>query len=271
MIESTHKKNIILFASIIIATMAVFILIYKKGERPADALTEPLLEEIQSTDQSIELSQPTKSGFDNHMSLTSDNIIWFTNYYRAQYGLKPLSLSDQLRNSAYYKSMDMFKHHYFAHYRPSNDMGFDNFVDNQKYAFIKIGENLAKGDFTTSKQIVDAWMNSPDHRQNILDTTYTEIGVSVDYGELDGERMVLITQHFGKPKTTCPTVNEQLRTKISILTKELIALKKSIDDEKSKDLDQLISQYNTTLKDREIIVNTYNNQVSAFDACVSRG
>ncbi len=262
-----HTKNITLLTVLIVILVVVILLIHKK----APATTRNPLEATPSETSSVlEIKKQTPDAFDAHMALTSTNIIWFTNYYRRQEGLKPLIFSKKLQDSAYHKSLDMFKYQYFSHYRPSNHLGFDNFIDNQKYDFIKIGENLAQGDFTTSKEIVDSWMQSPDHRQNILDATYTEIGVSVDYGIMNGERSVLITQHLGKPKTTCPVVNEKLYAKISSMTKQLIGLKKSIDADQGN-VNESITQYNNILKDREVLVNEYNDQVNAFDACVSRG
>ncbi len=262
----SHHKNIILLVVFIIAIFAVFFLLYKKSiTQRREVVTEA------TTDldpQLLEVKSESKSLIDSHMALTSTNVIWFTNYYRAQYHLKPLVLATKLRDSAYHKSLDMFKYQYFDHYRPSNKLGFDNFIDNQKYKFIKVGENLALGDFTTAKEIVDAWMRSPNHRSNILDAAYTEIGVSVDYGLMHDERSVLITQHLGKPVATCPSVDTQIHALIKNLSKQLTTLKEGIETHQNTDL---ITAYNALLKEREDLVTKYNNQVDAFDACISRG
>lgn len=269
MTHTYDRKKIILICSIILTSSIVFILIATKNRAPGSSspLDRVPLDQEEAPVATSRPSQPKI--FTEHAALTSDNIIWFTNYYRSQQGLAPLILSPQLRNSAYYKSLDMLNHQYFDHYRPQNRLGFDNFVDNQKYSFIKIGENLAQGDFTTSKEIVDSWMNSPYHRQNILSTSYTEIGVSVDYGTLYGKRVVLITQHFGLPKESCPRVDESLRSTIGKLSQKMIKLRDRIDTEES--VDDLITEYNRILREREALVTTYNNQVTSFDACVSRG
>jgi uncharacterized protein YkwD len=259
------KKNILLIVLCIIAITAVFILVYKKHPETGNTPTAT----AEAPQEAAPVIEAPKTAFNTHMALTSDNIIWFTNYYRTQKGLPPLTLSTQLRDSAYFKSLDMFKYHYFDHYRPTNKLGFDNFVDNQKYSFIKIGENLAKGDFTTSKEIVDAWMRSAPHQRNIMDPNYTEIGVSVDYGTMDGERIVLITQHFGKPKTICPEVSDDLYTKIKNLNKQLSNLRDQLDTGGQQD--SIIARYNLLIKDREVMVSNYNAQVDAFDRCVTRG
>ncbi len=278
--QRTHKKNILLIIFIIIATMVMFILLYKKDipqkkiiATAATTTASELISYIKPTDPVTitQSSQTSKTLEDDlHIALTSDNIIWYTNYYRNQYGIAPLTLSSQLRNSAYYKSVDMFNYNYFNHYRPTNQLGFDNFIDNQNYRFIKIGENLAQGNFTTSKAVVDAWMRSPEHRRNILDTTYTEIGVSVDLGTLNGEEVFLITQHFGKPLTTCPYVDQGLNVTIKNITKQLIQMKKDIESSEEDSFD-MITTYNTLIQERAVLVIKYNKQVDAFDTCLSRG
>ena len=262
----SQNKNNILLVVLIIAIFAVFFVLYKKSTIQHREVVVETATDLNP--QILEIKSESKSIVDSHMALTSANIIWLTNYYRAQYHLKPLLLTIKLRDSAYHKSLDMFKYQYFDHYRPSNKLGFDNFIDNQKYKFIKVGENLALGDFTTAKEIVDAWMRSPNHRGNILDAAYTEIGVSVDYGVMNDERSVLITQHFGKPVATCPNVDGQIRLLIKDLAKQLTTLREGIELNQTTDL---ITAYNTLLKEREALVIKYNDQVDAFDTCVSRG
>jgi len=262
----SHHKNIILLVVFIIAVFAVFFLLYKKSTTQRREVTAEAVTTLDP--ELLEVKAASKSIMDSHMALTSTNIIWFTNYYRTQYHLKPLTLAPQLRDSAYHKSLDMFKYQYFAHYRPTNKLGFDNFIDNQKYKFIKVGENLALGDFTTAKEIVDAWMRSPNHRGNILDAAYTEIGVSVDYGVMHQERSVLITQHLGMPVSSCQSVDAQINILIKNLNKQLMTLKEGIEENQTIDL---ITAYNALLKEREQFVTEYNNQVDAFDNCVSRG
>ena len=284
--ENSQVKNIVLLALFIIALFAVFFLVYKKeatNQTGSIATQTPTLDP-----QTPEIKAGSKTGtVDEHMALTSDNIIWYTNYYRDQHHLPPLTLSPQLRDSAYHKSLDMFRYQYFDHYRPNNGLGFDNFIDNQKYDFIKIGENLAMGDFTTSKEIVDAWMQSTPHRRNILDTTYTEIGVSVDYGVMNGHRSVIITQHFGKPKTTCPTVDQAIKGTIQSANNQLADIKKSIQDRRQtidstdpdtstyesliSDYNSLVATYNSIADQVAKMVDNYNQEATAFDACISRG
>jgi uncharacterized protein YkwD len=284
--ENSHTKNIVLLAVFIIAIFAVFLLVYKKETMNKAGDPAPMTPLLDPQTPEVKAGSKTNPTPDSHLALTSDNIIWYTNYYRAQHHLEPLTLSIKLRDSAYHKSLDMFKYQYFDHYRPGNGLGFDNFIDNQKYDFIKIGENLAMGDFTTSKEIVDAWIQSTPHRRNILDTTYTEIGVSVDYGVMNGHRSVLITQHFGKPKTTCPTVDQAIKGSIQEANNQLADIKKGIEDRKQTigstdpdssvyeslitDYNNLVTTYNSIADHVAQMVENYNAEATAFDTCVSR-
>lgn len=282
--ETSPLKHILFIALFIVAVFGVFFLAYKKETTHSETEPQPTLTELVPT--ATEVKAGTISPNTEHMALTSDNIIWYTNYYRAQHHLSPLTLSPKLRDSAYHKSLDMFKYQYFDHYRPSNHLGFDNFIDNQNYSFIKAGENLAMGDFTTSKEIVDAWMKSTTHRQNMLDPAYTEIGVSVDYGMFNNHKSILITQHLGKPTATCPTVNETIKGSIATANKQLTEIKTSIDrqrktigetDPDANTYQALIDEYNSfvgiynTIADQVgDMIKTYNDQAAAFDACIAR-
>ncbi len=66
------------------------------------------------------------------------------------------------------------------------------------YQYEFAGENLAKN-FIFSQAVVDAWMASPSHRENILRNDYTEVGYAIVNGVLNGEETTLVVQMFGKP------------------------------------------------------------------------
>ena len=63
------------------------------------------------------------------------------------------------------------------------------------------GENLAKG-FHSSAGVVTAWMNSPEHRQNVLDGNYTDVGFAVQTGEFQGKKTTLVVALYGEPTTS---------------------------------------------------------------------
>ena len=127
--------------------------------------------------------------------ISNIELLNLTNYERSQNGLPPLTLDDQLSKAAQKKSVHMFKHDYWAHFAPDGTSPWD-FIRGEGYDYSYAGENLAKG-FTTSYDAVKAWMDSPTHRANILSDKYSEVGFSIEQGELQGEETVLIVQEFG--------------------------------------------------------------------------
>jgi len=91
-----------------------------------------------------------------------------TNDKRIENGLQPLTLNDQLNQAAAGKAADMFGNNYWAHISPSGKTPWD-FILGANYQYVYAGENLAK-DFQDSQGVVDAWMNSPSHKENLLNS-----------------------------------------------------------------------------------------------------
>jgi hypothetical protein len=91
----------------------------------------------------------------------------------------------------------MFAEQYWAHVSPSGIQPWKWFGDvGYNYSFA--GENLAKN-YPTSQATVDAWMNSPTHRENILNKEYTDVGFAVMDGVLNGQNTTLVVALYGAP------------------------------------------------------------------------
>ncbi|WP_083180213.1 CAP domain-containing protein [Paenibacillus yonginensis] len=105
----------------------------------------------------------------------SAQVVKLVNQIRQKAGLKPLVIHTNLTKMAKNKVMDMYNHKYFSHTSPKYGSPFD-MMDSYKISFRYAGENLAKGQKTPSEVVKD-WMNSPDHRKNMLNPNYTLIGV----------------------------------------------------------------------------------------------
>ena len=120
-----------------------------------------------------------------------------TNAVRVADGLKPLVLNQELSNAAAKKAANMFQENYWAHFGPHGESPWD-FIKQSGYQYEFAGENLAKN-FLFSQNVVDAWMNSPTHRENILRKEYTDVGYAVVNGMLNGEETTLVVQMFGTP------------------------------------------------------------------------
>lgn len=128
-------------------------------------------------------------------SISVNEVVRLTNLKRNAAGLPNLTFNQTLSNAAYSKGQDMINRDYWAHVAPDGTQPwkfFTNFGYKYKYA----GENLAR-DFSSASTAVDAWMNSPSHRDNILNPKYKEIGIGVVEGDLSGSDTTIIVQFFG--------------------------------------------------------------------------
>ncbi|RKX62782.1 MAG: hypothetical protein DRP34_03565 [Thermodesulfobacteriota bacterium] len=94
--------------------------------------------------------------------------------------------------------IDMFKYKYFGHVSPKGAK-LEDFIKKAGYEYVIIGENLAKGNFKSSKEVIEILMKSSKHRKNILEKEYKEIGVALKKGIFKGEMVWIVVQHFGKP------------------------------------------------------------------------
>jgi len=131
--------------------------------------------------------------------ITIEDLLASTNVKRMENGVIELSLDPVLSAAAYNKAKDMFEDDYWAHVAPDGTEPW-YFILNSGYDYLYAGENLAK-DFNTSRGVVEAWMNSPSHRENLVSGRYTDIGFAVVDGVLNGYETTLVVQMFGKRKT----------------------------------------------------------------------
>ena len=124
-------------------------------------------------------------------------IVDLTNEERAEDALGTLRRNPTLDEAARMKAEHMAKNQYFAHYSPDGVSPWFWF-GRANYNYVHAGENLAIH-FTDSGEVVQAWMNSPTHRANILNGNYSEIGVGTAEGTYEGFATVYVVQLFGTP------------------------------------------------------------------------
>src|SRR5690606_38362299 len=91
------------------------------------------------------------------------------------------------------KALHMLEKDYWSHADPGSSITPWFFLDEAHYAYYYAGENLAK-DFTSSEELLEGWLNSPSHRQNLLDSRYSHIGVAVVEGDFQGTHTTLVVQ-----------------------------------------------------------------------------
>lgn len=128
-------------------------------------------------------------------SITIDEVVRSTNEARIGAGLKPLAYNEKLADAARRKAANMLEENYWAHNSPSGKSPWVWFKA-ASYNYLYAGENLAK-DFGDTGRLMSAWMASPTHRDNIVNGKYSEIGVAVVPGTLQGSETVLVVQLFG--------------------------------------------------------------------------
>jgi len=218
--------------------------------------------------------------------LSIENIIDATNAERIKAGLPPLKTSVKLEQSAKIKTEDMITNQYFEHTSPTgktvadlgNEVGYD---------YVVMGENLALGDFTSAADLLQAWMNSPGHRANILNTSYQDIGVYATQGTYQGRTVWFAVQHFGTERGVCPSIDSSLKSSIDSLNatikkeeSDISALRTQIEDPNHPDNQNyanLISQFNSLVATYNVNVTTsqqeisqYNKEVIAFNKCLGQ-
>lgn len=124
-------------------------------------------------------------------------IIERVNLERKKKGLPALIESEKLRESAKAKAFDMLERDYWSHNTPEGQEPWILFGD-AGYQYRFAGENLAR-DFLSVEPMVQGWINSKLHYENMMNKDYTETGVYVMKGDFLGAQTVIAVQHFGTP------------------------------------------------------------------------
>ena len=112
---------------------------------------------------------------------------------RAQHGLAPLVYKAELNKLGETYAEDMIKRGFFAHNNPEGLTPF-NRMKNAGISYQYAGENLALNDTIEAAEV--AFMNSPEHRENILNTHYTEVGIGVKHGS--NGKVYVVQEFIGK-------------------------------------------------------------------------
>lgn len=219
--------------------------------------------------------------------LSIEGILTETNRHRAEAGLPALTLNVTLNAAADIKVDDMFAQQYFEHESPDG-FGPSDLVERVGYDYLAVGENLALGNYEGDGDLVQAWMDSPGHRENILASSFSEIGISVGRGTYEGHTTWLAVQTFARPASDCSEPDEGLSASIESGKAELEAEKTKADallaeleasDPKSpgerREYNRNVDRYNASVKRINALISeiqgqvtVYNGQVQAFNACV---
>lgn len=114
-------------------------------------------------------------GYATDMSVST--LLSDTNSQRTGHGQSVLSLNAELDKAAQAKADDMAARDYWSHITPDGKTPW-SFVAASGYNYQTAGENLAYG-FSTASSVITGWMNSPEHRANLLGSSYRDVGFGI--------------------------------------------------------------------------------------------
>lgn len=196
-------------------------------------------------------------------TLTVAGVLRSTNEARSDNGDLPALRENRTLDAVAERRLDdMFAKQYFAHVSPSGVAPSD-VATTVGYAFLNFGENIALGNYRNDATLVTAWMNSPHHRENILNSKYKEIGIGVRPGLFKGEDAWLAVQVFGRPQSDCPAPNKATTATIESQKNDL-AMQQRRADELRNQLQTKPSPYD------EEAVQSYNQKVSEYNELVAK-
>lgn len=109
-----------------------------------------------------------------------DQILKLMNEKRVEAGLQPLTIDNTLKQVARYKSNHMIQYNYFDHVTPEGTK-WTNWLQTIGYKYTTTGENIAYNTYD-AVELFNQWWNSPGHRANMMNASYTKVGIGVVLG-----------------------------------------------------------------------------------------
>ncbi len=155
-------------------------------------------------------------------SIQTAFLVELTNQDRQQNNTQALQVNNLLVEAAQKKADDMASKSYFAHTSPEGITPW-HWFDSVSYSYAYAGENLAVN-FSESLDVHRAWLASPTHKKNIVDSRFTEIGIATSQGVYKGRPATFVVQLFGTPKS----INVQNST---VLKQEDVPLSEILTEE----------------------------------------
>jgi uncharacterized protein YkwD len=242
-----------------------------------------------TTAQSVQSNSPAsqqQSGSRNNTRqslpqepLTKDAIIKVGNDVRASHGLAPLAEHHLLNKVAEERLHDMFQKQYIGHVSPSGEQASDH-AQRLGYHYKIIAENIASGYFLNNQKVIDGWMQSPGHRQNMLSPDIREIGAAIDKGQYQGANTWIAVQIFGlqslpvsmKKRCIPPPQDlyaelESRNTEVSNLEGRLSRFKQELDQEISSiEADRrYVGNYSQAVNNLNIRISSYNEKSAWYN------
>ena len=163
-------------------------------------------------------------------NIATDVLVDLANDSRAQNNIVPLVRNIKLDGAADLKASDMIAKGYFAHNSPEGLTPW-YFIQKAGYNFNLAGENLAIN-YTDSKSVQGAWLDSPGHRANLMNSRFEEVGMAVQAGKYEGEDSIYVVQMFGTPSSAKKVESQPNTIAINTEVKKESAIKKELPKQK---------------------------------------
>lgn len=129
--------------------------------------------------------------------ISSSEMLDITNEQRLASKLEPFFLDPMLSQAAELKVKDMVDNNYWSHVSPSGLSPW-SWIDSVGYKYVGAGENLAKN-YPDENSILNAWMASSDHRDNILNADYKAMGVASAQDVVNGKLTTIVVAYYAQP------------------------------------------------------------------------
>jgi len=242
---------------------------------------------IQDIEKQVSLPPPLLGPQEQKTSLlTAQGVIEFTNEERRINGASPLAENQKLNAAAMAKAKDILLKQYFEHVSPTGE-GPAILAKNAGYEYIRIGENLALGNFSDDQALVSAWMASPGHRENILNPRFKEIGVAAIKGTYQNRTVWVAVQEFGTPASDCPKPDVSPKNQIELLIAQAKELAQTIEikraqlesgqfknnsefNKAAREHNELVARYNSLADQIEKLSADYSQLVKIFNECINQ-
>ncbi len=285
------KKRLFLYGFLVLLAAGVFYyrpylenLYLSSAEKVQDLGLLPNVQLAVSEQKKISAPPPLRAEKESPKAyLTRKGVFDLTNEEREKDGQKPLKENSKLDAAAEKKASDILAKQYFDHVNPDGK-GPDYFVSSAGYDYIIIGENLALGNFADDQALIDAWMASPGHRENILQPKFREIGIAVIKGTYEGKPAWVAVQEFGTPLSVCDAPDADLKkdieknqSKIEEMAQDLSTQKLEMKNvsprdpaynQMADDYNMKVEKYNSLIVDTKKMVKKYNSQVQGYKDCM---
>jgi len=152
--------------------------------------------------------------------LSQELIIQEVNPVRKDQGFLDLEINEKLTQAAQLKAEDMIKRNYFSHTGPEGETPWI-WLDQAGYNYAIAGENLAM-DVNDPKVLVRAWLDSPAHAKNILNSHFADIGIGIAKGEISGRATIVVVMFLGREMNIVEEITQKKEPQVlGALTEEI--------------------------------------------------